>query len=54
MARFINLFTDFGFKRIFGTKENKDLLLDFLNEVMVVHRIHIQDLSYKKTDHLGE
>jgi predicted transposase/invertase (TIGR01784 family) len=28
---YINILTDFGFKRIFGTEENKDLLIDFLN-----------------------
>jgi hypothetical protein len=31
--RFINPFTDFGFKRLFGEEPNKDLLLDFLNQV---------------------
>ncbi|MBM6670098.1 PD-(D/E)XK nuclease family transposase, partial [Phocaeicola coprophilus] len=31
MARFINPFTDMGFKRIFGQEINKDLLIDFLN-----------------------
>lgn len=27
--RYISLLTDFGFKRIFGTKPNKDLLINF-------------------------
>ena len=31
MSKFINPFTDVGFKRIFGQEINKDLLLDFLN-----------------------
>jgi len=31
MDRFINPFTDFGFKRLFGTEKNKNILLDFLN-----------------------
>ena len=29
--RYISLLTDFGFKRIFGTAPNKDLLINFLN-----------------------
>ena len=31
MSKFINPFTDVGFKRIFGQEINKDLLIDFLN-----------------------
>ncbi len=29
-AIFINPFTDFGFKKLFGQDVNKDLLMDFL------------------------
>jgi hypothetical protein len=29
--KYINPFTDFGFKKLFGTEPNKDLLIDFLN-----------------------
>ena len=32
--RYINLFTDYGFKKIFGEEPNKNLLLDFLNELL--------------------
>ena len=32
--KYINLFTDFGFKKIFGQEPNKDLLLDFLTELL--------------------
>ena len=31
--RYISLLTDFGFKRIFGTKPNNDLLINFLNSL---------------------
>ena len=31
--RYISLLTDFGFKRIFGTAPNKDLLINFLNSL---------------------
>lgn len=29
--KYINPFTDFGFKKLFGTEFNKELLIDFLN-----------------------
>ena len=31
--RYISLLTDFGFKRIFGTDPNKELLINFLNSL---------------------
>lgn len=34
MARFINPFTDVGFKRIFGQEISKPLILDFLNRLL--------------------
>jgi len=50
-SKYINPFTDFGFKRIFGEESNKDILLDFLNEVLAPQGISIKDLTYKKNDH---
>ena len=47
-SKYINPFTDFGFKKIFGEEENKDLLLNFLNELFDSQNIVIKDLSYKK------
>ena len=35
--KYINPFTDFGFKKLFGTEMNKDLLMDFLNELIPNH-----------------
>jgi predicted transposase/invertase (TIGR01784 family) len=49
--KYINLFTDFGFKKIFGTEFNKDLLINFLNSV--IPQLNIKDLTYKKTENLG-
>ena len=34
MSRYINPYTDFGFKKLFGEEANKDLLVDFLNAVL--------------------
>ncbi|MFW5785554.1 MAG: Rpn family recombination-promoting nuclease/putative transposase [Chitinispirillaceae bacterium] len=50
--RYLNPFTDFGFKKIFGEEINKDLLIDFLNELLKGEQ-HIKDLNYKKTENLG-
>lgn len=33
--RYINPHTDFGFKRLFGSEFNKDLLISFLNALFV-------------------
>jgi predicted transposase/invertase (TIGR01784 family) len=50
--RYLNPFTDFGFKKLFGSEPNKDLLLDFLNELIKEHG-HIQSLTYLKAEQLG-
>lgn len=51
--KYINPFTDFGFKKLFGTEPNKDLLIDFLNEVVLPEERRVTDLTYKKNEHLG-
>ncbi|MEM6841715.1 MAG: Rpn family recombination-promoting nuclease/putative transposase [Bacteroidota bacterium] len=50
--RYINPFTDFGFKKLFGTEFNKELLIDFLNQVLS-NRERIRSLSYLNTENLG-
>jgi PD-(D/E)XK nuclease family transposase len=42
---FIDPYTDFGFKRIFGWDGNVDLLIDFLNTVLQPDRL-IVNLKY--------
>lgn len=32
--KYVDPFTDFGFKRLFGEEANKDLLIDFLNQLL--------------------
>jgi predicted transposase/invertase (TIGR01784 family) len=51
--KYLNLFTDFGFKKIFGEEFNKDLLLDFLNELLKDREGKILDLTYLKNEHLS-
>ena len=53
MGRFINPFTDWGFKRIFGQEINKDLLIQFLNDLLVGER-HITDLRFMDKEQLPE
>ena len=53
MGRFINPFTDWGFKRIFGQEINKDLLIQFLNDLLVGER-HITDLRFMDKEQLAE
>jgi predicted transposase/invertase (TIGR01784 family) len=50
--RYINPFTDFGFKKLFGSEFNKELLIDFLNQVLS-EKEQIKDLSYLNNEHLG-
>ncbi|MGK7933348.1 MAG: Rpn family recombination-promoting nuclease/putative transposase [Microcystaceae cyanobacterium] len=50
--KYINLLTDFGFKRIFGSEPNKALLIDFLNSILPPHHT-VSHISYKSNENLG-
>lgn len=55
MSRYINFYTDFAFKKIFGTEENKDLLISFLNALLDLKGDgEIKDLTYLNSENLGE
>ena len=43
---YISPFTDFGFKKLFGSEPNKNLLIDFLNELLKNDEEPIVDLQY--------
>jgi len=53
IERYINPFTDYGFKKLFGEEPNKDLLLDFLNVLLKEEQGEITDLTYLKSENLG-
>jgi predicted transposase/invertase (TIGR01784 family) len=53
VEKYINPFTDYGFKRIFGEEANKDLLLDFLNELLREEQGEIKSITFLKNDQLG-
>ncbi len=50
--KFINPFTDYGFKKIFGREVCKDLLLSFLNALLEGERV-ITDLAFGNKERLG-
>jgi len=50
---YIDLMTDFGFKRIFSAESNKDLLMDLLNSIFRGKK-HITHFEFYKNEEKGE
>jgi len=50
--KYIDPFTDFGFKHIFGKEENKHLLISFLNDLLDIDD-EIVDIEYRNLEKLG-
>jgi predicted transposase/invertase (TIGR01784 family) len=53
MSRYLNPYTDFGFKKLFGEETNKDLLADFLNQLLPAHH-QIATLQFKNPENLPD
>ena len=53
MAKYINPYTDFGFKKLFGEEGNKALLVDFLNQLLPTHH-QIKDLTFLNVEALPD
>ena len=53
MAEFINPFTDWGFKRLFGQEFSKELLISFLNDLLV-GELHVRDVRFMDKEQLAE
>ena len=53
LPRYINPYTDFGFKKLFGEEANKDLLIDFLNSLLPEEHL-IETLEFRNTEQLGQ
>ena len=53
MGRFINPFTDFGFKFLFGREVEKELLIDFLNDLLVGEHV-ITDIQFLNSEQQPE
>ena len=52
-GRYISLLTDFGFKRIFGSDINKDLLIDFLNSLFNGEQV-VKEVTFLNSEHIGD
>ncbi len=52
MPTYIDPFTDFGFKRIFGSEESKPLLMSFLNDLLPIQD-KIVSLQFNKNEYSG-
>lgn len=50
--KYVNPYTDFGFKLLFGTVMNKELLISFLNALLFGEET-VKDVTYLNTEHLG-
>jgi len=50
---FFNPFTDFGFKKLFGEEGSKDLLLDFLNQLLPETR-QVSSLSFMNSEKIPD
>ena len=53
IAKYFNPYTDFGFKKLFGEEGSKDLLIDFLNQLLPIHH-QIQQLTFKNPENLAD
>jgi predicted transposase/invertase (TIGR01784 family) len=51
-AKYVNPFTDFGFKKIFGEEASKPMLIDFLTSLLP--ESNIADLTFKDKEKLGQ
>ncbi|MGL4593289.1 MAG: PD-(D/E)XK nuclease family transposase, partial [Thermoguttaceae bacterium] len=52
MSRYINPYTDFGFKKLFGEEASKVLLIDFLNSLLP-EKHQVKTLDFRNTEQLG-
>ncbi len=53
VTKYFNPYTDFGFKKLFGEEGSKDLLIDFLNQLLPIHH-QIQQLTFKNPENLAD
>lgn len=51
MGKYINPFTDWGFKRLFGQEFSKDLLISFLNDLLV-GELKVKNVVFKDKEEL--
>lgn len=52
-TKYFNPYTDFGFKKLFGEEGSKDLLIDFLNQLLPTHH-QIAKLHFKNSEKIND
>lgn len=52
-AKYINPYTDFGFKKLFGEEGSKDLLIDFLNQLLPAYH-QIANLAFRNSESMAD
>ncbi|MDD5216182.1 MAG: Rpn family recombination-promoting nuclease/putative transposase [Methylococcales bacterium] len=53
ISKYFNPYTDFGFKKLFGEEASKDLLIDFLNQLLPEQH-QIATLSFKNPENMAD
>src|SRR5690606_30708682 len=53
IGKFIDPLTDWGFRRLFGQEPNKEILVEFLNDLFQGEK-HIIDLTYAPNEYDGD
>lgn len=53
VEKYVNPHTDFGFKRLFGSELNKELLISFLNAMFHGEQV-VRDVTYLNSERLGD
>ena len=53
-AKYINPFTDYGFKKLFGEEASKPALIDFLNALLIEYgNVQVADITFRNNEQLG-
>ncbi len=51
LGRYIDPLSDWGFKKIFGSELNKDLLIELLNVIINDPKHHITSIEFTKNEY---
>ena len=53
ISKYLNPYSDFGFKKLFGEEASKELLVDFLNQLLPPHH-QIAELNFKNSENTAD
>jgi len=53
ISKYFNPYTDFGFKKLFGEEASKELLVDFLNQLLPEYH-QIKELTFKNPENMAD